>query len=277
MLLLYPIITTVGPEPSILCRQLPEEVFDYPFFNEGVIASGRGRSIPFDSLNIREEEEELELAGLIFNVSHCGSTLLCRQLNQLDAVRVVSETEAINGLLLSKVLYGLADDIIVGQLQKIVRLYQQPTGNKRKLVIKLTSWNIFLMPLFLLAFPGVKWVFLDRSTEDLLASLQRSDGGFIDWWDYPVDITRRQFLGKAATITSKEEYLQTMVAGHRKHAKQHRDAHALFLQYPEFLHQFDRLLKHLRLTASTTELERAQAVLRYDAKSMEKVAWKGKR
>jgi hypothetical protein len=272
----YPIITTVGQQPETVCRELPERVFDYPFFNVGVTACGPGRSISMESLEFKEQGGELALAGLLFNVSHCGSTLLCQQLNQLEAVRVVSETEAINGLLLSKVLYGLADEAVIHQLQRMVQLYRQPAGSQRKLVIKLTSWNIFLLPLFLRAFPGVPWIFLDRDTEDLLPSLLRSDGGFIDWWDHPVDITRKQFLG-AATPASKKDYLKAMVAGHREQANRYRDRRALFLQYPAFLHEFDRILMHFNITAGAEELARARGVLRYDAKSMEPVEWRANR
>ncbi|MTB50724.1 hypothetical protein [Lewinella sp. W8] len=270
----YPVITTVGPEPEVICRELPEAVFDYPFFNEGVTSVGGGERFSLDSWS-GEEEESLEISGFIFGVSHCGSTLLSRQLNQLDTVRVVSEPEAINGLLLSKVLYALDDQSVADQLKNIVRMYRQAEGGKRHLVVKLTSWNIFLMPIFRRAFPGVRWIFLDRETESLLASLQRSDGGFIDWWNHPTPLTPRAFLGEGADFADKEAYLRAMVLGHREQARIHQDSTALFLQYPEFLHQFDAILRHLGLAASPDEMARAKATLRYDAKSMKRLPWKG--
>ena len=124
---IYPIATIVSKDPELICGELTEEAFSYPFFNEGASQEQIKpiRRYNFDSIAIEENDKKLELKGLIFNTSHCGSTLLSKMVGQLEKVKVVSESEAINGLLLSKLMYGLNDELVISYLKKIVDLYQQ--------------------------------------------------------------------------------------------------------------------------------------------------------
>ena len=272
---IYPIITIVSKEPEKIGGELPEEVFNYPFFNEGVsqARTHQKKKYNLDSIKIEETDKQLELKGLIFHVSHCGSTLLSRMMGQLEKVKVVSETEAINGLLLSKLFYGLKDEVIINYLKKIVHLYQQEVPNQQYLILKLTSWNIYMIPLFKQAFPGVKWIFLDRETDALLASLKRSDGGFIDWWEYPVDVLRKHFIEGGRVINNKDEYLKELVRGHRRHAKTNIDDNGLFLQYPAFIAQYEEILHHFELNFPFHEVAQSKEILKYDSKSKERVLW----
>jgi hypothetical protein len=273
----YPVVTHISRFPETLCAALPEEVFEYPFFNEGVTQTHHARRElrPLATVMPGEGTEKLSLSGLIFGVSHCGSTLLARMLGQLEKVRVVSESEAINGLLLAQVFHGLGEEEIIARLIRILSLYQQAVAPKQHLVLKLTSWNVYMIKLFLRAFPGVRWIFLDREEEQLLPSLEKSDGGFIDWWHHPVDELIQHFLGEGPPPTDKTAYLQAMVHGHRRHARAQEDDHARYFQYPDFIAQFPEIVHHFALPHTAEEISRAGELLKYDAKSLKPLVWKG--
>lgn len=269
---IFPLYTQVQENPMTICRELSEEVFNYPFFNEGVSYSYTNNSSSYilDDLEINEEADDLILKGLIFTTSHCGSTLLSGMLSKLSGVRVVSEPEAINGLLLSAILHNIEAGKVIRILRRIVGLYSKVTGPEKYVVFKLTSWNVFQIKLFKQAFPGVKWLFLHREQESLLNSLERSDGGFIDWWQHPVDVLRKHFLPIGKKIESKRDYLLEMIQAHMKNADQASDNNSLFLEYPGFIKNFDEILIHLGIDATEEDITNSLKMLAYDSKTLEK-------
>jgi len=155
---IYPIYTEVRASPRTICNELKEEVFEYPFFNEGVSHCHTENSQDFELEDLMSEKRNdgLILKGFIFHTSHCGSTLLSGMLGKLSQVKIVSEPEAINGLLLSSILYELKAEEIIDKLRKIVRLYCQKNGPEKHVIIKVTSWNVFMIGLILKSFPGAK-------------------------------------------------------------------------------------------------------------------------
>jgi hypothetical protein len=86
-------------------------------------------------------EPSLELAGIIFHLSRCGSTLVSRLLGTLPGIVVVTEPAPLNALL------GLdpdrIDDATLVQLVRLVvrALGRCRHGNERRLVLKCTSWT----------------------------------------------------------------------------------------------------------------------------------------
>ena len=150
---LFPIHTIIAEVPITHCRSLPAKVFDYPFFNEGVQEIRKKQhhvAYPtLDDIKETDLKDQLVLKGFIFHTSHCGSTLLARMLQTSDQIRVVSEPEAINGLLLSYVLHKLPKNDVQQQLQKIIDSYRQPLGDETRVIFKFTSWNVFMIDQFL--------------------------------------------------------------------------------------------------------------------------------
>jgi hypothetical protein len=151
--IILPIFTTVEENPVTWLKKTGACVFNYPFFNEGVYhtkksLSGIQPEYSFADIPLYEENTLLKIKGLIFHTSHCGSTLLSRMLGSSKQVRVVSETEAINGLLLSYALYHLTENKVLVHLKQIMETYQQPFEDEKFLVFKLTSWNVFFIHLF---------------------------------------------------------------------------------------------------------------------------------
>jgi hypothetical protein len=276
---IFPTFTHVAPDPVTVCERMSAGVFDYPFFNEGVAKSGRGArerlTLDVDAATT-PPVGRLALKGFIFHTSHCGSTLLARMLAASPRVRVVSETEAINGLLLAYRLYGLPEEQVLTRLSAILDTYRQPLEAEAFLVFKLTSWNVFFAGLFQRLYPDVGWVYIDRETDAVVRSLLASGGGFADWWHHPVDAIRRHFLGPEAGGGDLHMYLERMVELHRQQAAAARNGKALFLDYPGFLPDLERISTHLALDLSEGELRRAAGVTAFEAKSFEKVRFDAK-
>lgn len=271
---LFPIYTTISEEPITHYRALPTAVFDYPFFNEGFQEINKTRDASaYPTLSPIPKDDPknlLALKGFIFHTSHCGSTLLVRMLQTSDKIRVVSEPEAINGLLLAYKLHALPKAKVKQQLQNIIEGYRQPLGKETGVIFKFTSWNVFMTDLFQELYPTTKWVYIDRKTEEVVTSLQKSDGGIAQWWDYPIDHLRKHFTGENYCCTTKEAYLTHVVNQHRKQAEMFTNENSLKLMYPSFLTTFHKILYHFKLTLSPQEIKTAQKATAYYSKSIDK-------
>lgn len=274
----FPDYTTIDRNPITVCDYMDSKVFDFPFFNEGV-AILKDRNCLQEKSNISDitpldEKDLLEIKGFIFHTSHCGSTLLAKMIGSSPQVRVISETEAINGLLLSYLIYQLPEKIVHNQLQKIIQAYCQPLGEEKYVVFKFTSWNVFMLPLFQKIYPNTKWIYIDRKTEEVVHSLQRSNGAMQNWFHQPTDILRKHFIHKDYKITTQEAYLFHLVEQHRKQASTYANKQCLSLQYPNFLSQFETtILSHFKLNYSEQEIKIAKDITHFYSKSFEKIPY----
>ncbi len=223
---------------------------------------------------ISENRELLPLKGFVFHTSHCGSTLLANMFRASKKTRVVSETEAINGLLLSAIFYNLEEKILLKSLKTIVESYLQPLAEAEQVVFKLTSWNVFFIELFQKAYPEVPWIFIDRKTEEVFASLLKSGRGFVEWFYHPTNLLQNYFLGEEKQFESLENYLFAMVEAHKKAAEKIRLGNNLFLEYPSFPNKFEsEILPHFNLNYSEKESENAEEARKYDSKSIYKTPY----
>ena len=273
---IFPVYTKVGNPPVTICKSIDAGVFGYPFFNQGVQQrsplSEDNTMYGWEDLQMDGETSLLQLKGFIFHSSHCGSTLLSRMLGRLPGVRVISETEAINGLLLSCAFNNLTEKNVLVQLKQIMEAYRQPLENEKFLVFKLSSWNVFFIKLFQQLYPDIPWFYLDRDTDEVVNSLLKKGGGFAEWWDHPADILRQYFTGKDVIFPGKEDYLREMVKRHRLYAQSNNNGRSCFLQYPEFIGQFEEIiLPNLGLHFSKDEIRDALLVARYESKQVENV------
>ncbi|RAI91997.1 hypothetical protein LV83_01223 [Algoriphagus yeomjeoni] len=219
------------------------------------------------------EEELLPLRGFIFHTAHCGSTLLGRMLGSSSQVRMISEPEAINGLLLSYLMHEIPESQALNQLKQIIESYRISGDGKESIIFKLTSWNVFLIQLFQKLYPSSPWIYIDRETEELVKILTREDGGFIDWWHHPVDILRKHFV-ESSICVDQESYLRHMIEGHRKNALAAKNSNALLINYPDFLTAFPEILAHFQLSFSTEEIKNALRFQRFESKHFEPFLFK---
>ncbi len=272
----FPVYTLPSENPIVVAEQLPAQVFDPPFFNDAVPMFRAQKSISkrfdFNSILSLTNEVSLPLKGFIFHTSHCGSTLLANMLGASQKTRIISETEAINGLLLSAIFYEMDRILLAQHLNAIITAYLQPLGEAEQVLFKLSSWNIFFIDLYQEAFPNVPWIFIDRNTEEVVQSLIKTGGGFAAWYYHPTTLLRDYFLGGNIKEDSIEKYLSAMVEAHKKYAENAHFGQKIVATYPSFLDNVEnRILPHFNLKYSKTELAAMEEIKKYNAKSYTKV------
>lgn len=174
-----------------------------PFF-EDTLAACRVRPFarlfrvetPPEALDGWETRPGLPLAGLIFHLSRCGSTLIAQMLAALPQNVVISEAA-----LIDTVLSASFHDPTIPNTHRISwlrgavhALGQQRYPQAKRLFLKLDCWHISALPLILRAFPGVPWVFISRDPVEVMVSHARRRGrqmvpGLIEpgWVDIEAD------------------------------------------------------------------------------------------
>jgi hypothetical protein len=275
----FPVYTTVAPAPNTICEVVGGTAFDYPFFNDGVVHSRaqltERKKYELEDLDTSDAPDLLEIKGFVFHTAHCGSTLLSKMFSKLPKVRVVSETEAINGLLLSSVLYDLPEATVLLHLKRIMEAYRQPINDEQFLIFKMTSWNVILVHLFQKLYPNTNWIYIDRDTEDTVQSLLKSGRGFVDWWNHPVDSMRRCFLSDTDIYENQEGYIRQMLLKHRHFAHQGKNEKSCFMNYPDFIAEYESvILPHFNLRYSKEELELSLGMTQFESKQYTAVAFK---
>ncbi len=119
------------------------------------------------------EAEALPLAGLIFHMSRCGSTLIAQALKAWTGVRALSEP----ALLDTAIRFchaGLDPD---GHLLRgAIAALAQPAGSDRQVIIKLDAWHALAFGAIRATLPAVPWLFVYRDPIEVMASHRREPG-----------------------------------------------------------------------------------------------------
>lgn len=172
-----------------LCRWLyaGDLPFTDPFFDETLLKcrrlsenAGRYRSagsIP-SLIEWAAALPSVPPSAFIFHISRCGSTL-ASQLLGLDPDHIVlAEVPFIDALLrLPYKTDAPALPDIEHAVKAAIRFYgQQRTGRERRLFIKADSWHIFFYRQLRLWYPGIPFILLYRSPDEVLYSHRRRRG-----------------------------------------------------------------------------------------------------
>ncbi len=156
--------------------------FIEPFFEDTLARlrrenpANRGADRPRTSLStLRDAPPGLPVAGLIFHVSRCGSTLLARMLAAVPRHLVASEPPILNDLLRLELPESpITDNERISFLRGIANtLSQPPAGGAERLFLKLDCWHLFSLPLLQRAFPDASLIFVYRDPLEVLVSLMR--------------------------------------------------------------------------------------------------------
>lgn len=273
---LFPHNTSIDKHINTTLIETRKEAFDYPFLNEAIARlrkpDDRQGELRPDSLS--DSDKLMKIKGFIFHPSHCGSTLLARMMTALPRTRVLSEPEAINSLLLAYWYHDLPRARVLEQLKAIIECFRQPLDGEENLVIKPTSWNVFLVNLFLEIYPDVPWIYLDRDTESAVDSSLRDGGGWVQWIDFPTDLPRKYLLKPGARPTNKEDYVRQVIIGQRERASAFFSELSRAFHYPAFIDQFETdILPHFDLNFTQEEINIARQMTQYQSKSYDKVAF----
>jgi hypothetical protein len=117
------------------------------------------------------------LAGLIYHMSRCGSTLVGQMLRVAPATAVLSEPEPLDATIRWAVESGVPLDLQVAAVRATAHaLGRGQPGVTRRYFIKLESWHAAALPLLRAAFPEVPWLFIYRDPVEVLVSQMRLRG-----------------------------------------------------------------------------------------------------
>ena len=245
-----------------------------PFFEQTVDRAMRqpfnllfSHRTPLDALaDDSGETPELNLAGLIFHMSRCGSTVVSRMLAALERNVVLSEPGPLDQIVrLPLRAPNLPSDRLISLTRAVVAaLGRRRRAAERDLFIKLDAWHVLLLPLFRAAFPGVPWIFLYREPLEVMASLTRSRPTAL----FPNWIPAMLLSSPAPSAQMNEDgYAVLVVANYLRAAIEHPDG-GLLVEYGELPGAAcTRIVEHFGLRCSEAERAAMLEAALYDAKS----------
>lgn len=172
----------------------------------------------------------IEPAILIFHISRCGSTLLSNMLAESDQLSVKSEMQPINAILLEKLDLGLqkTSDYLIGLSKSF-----ENKGSK-KLVIKLSSWNVLYADLFRKIFPNTYFIFLYRSPIEVIVSNLMRPRGWMKAYNNLVKVEQfTRMKPKNVIKMSKLEYCTKTITEFMKHSISFFDDFSLAINYSQ--------------------------------------------
>jgi hypothetical protein len=196
-----------GVSPTVDWADLSAERFVEPFFDQTVARWATGpRAQPLvrtglDALLALDDEPSVDLTGMVFHMSRCGSTVVSRLLATVPGVVVIAEPSPLNALL------GLDPQRVDGAtLVQVVRMLVRALGRRRlgneiRLVLKCTSWNIRRQEILTAAFPDTPWVWVQRDPAQVIASLLATPPGWLGRQAPPPQIARLFGIDPAAVST----------------------------------------------------------------------------
>jgi hypothetical protein len=246
--------------------------FTEPFLTESLSAA---MQLPFAAFFRRETPLEdaagldaLPPAGFLFHVSRCGSTLAAQMFSELERTVVVSEAPSIDQTVQARL--DRPDSTPPEHAQwlrwMVAGLGQRRTGHETHYVVKLDSWHIHDLPLFLAAFPDTPWIFLDRDLPAVLASQEASAGMHCLPGALDPRVLRMSF--EDVIGLSRDQWRRRVIEGYRNAADGFRNhPRGLFLTYKELPEAiWDRAAPHFGMELSASERDRMRGAARFDAK-----------
>jgi hypothetical protein len=249
--------------PTVLWADLTAERFVDPFFDETVarcLSGPHARPLVrtgLDALVALDSEPSLELAGKIFHLSRCGSTLVSGLLRAVPGVVVLSEPAPLNALL------RLAPDRLEeATLVRLVRVLLRALGRRRhdderQLVLKCTSWNVRRRAVLAAAFPETPWIWVQREPVRILASLFVEPPGWLGLQGRPHQAGRLFGLDPAAVPEMSRVEFAARVLGAMLDAAIPDPRLRLLIDYAELPSAvWQRAALHFRLPVDDAAIER---------------------
>ena len=153
-----------------------------PFFFETIVEAMREpfnlvfqQRTPIEALD--ELPQGVPVAGFIFHMSRCGSTLVSQALAALDCNIVVSEAAPLRSILRAAGAGRATPGQASVWLRGLLNAYAQPRfASEARLIVKFMAADVLDIGLVRRAFPYVPWIFMTRDPAEILASQDRSLG-----------------------------------------------------------------------------------------------------
>ena len=246
--------------------------FEEPFFDQ-TVARWAERPLVRTSLQelaLLDAEKSLEPAGFVFHMSRCGSTLVSRLLSTLPGMVVASEPGPVNALLeIDPVLVDPAARATV--LRLLIRaLGRIRFGDETRFVVKLSSWNVRLLPLFRAAFPDVPWIFVHREPAAVMASILAGPPGWMQLRRFPLRAAYLFGLDPEAVETmAPEEFCARTLASMIEAWLAEAPPHAVAIDYRSLPGAiWEQIAPALGLELREEDIARMAEEARYSAKDL---------
>jgi hypothetical protein len=269
------------PEPAVEWCDLRGIRFTEPFFDQTVLRWTQGADAratlrtSLRELAALDGEASLDPAGFVFHLSRCGSTLVSRLLATLPGMIVSSEPGPVNALL--ELDPSLVDEAArAGVLRLVIRaLGRIRSGDETRHVVKLSSWNLRLLPLFRQAFPQVPWAFVHRAPAEILASILAGPPGWARLQRFPPRAAALFGLDRDAVAAATPEEFCAMALGAMLAAWQDEaDASALVVDYRDLPDAvWRRIAPHFGIDVDAADIARMAEEARYSAKEPGRLAF----
>lgn len=265
-----PVAVRFVPEPLITWADLRGIRFEEPFFRETLerVSKERWKALTgIDELRALDDRPTLEPSLFIFQVSRCGSTLLSQMLATLPTNVVVSEADVINAVLLAD--RGPAHTTEL--LRLVIRALGRNRGNEaQRLIVKLTSWNLFSAPLIQRAFPDTPMIWLQRDPIAVVASHADQPAGWAQWQQAgsPALSMFGLTADEAGGMTAAQFRLLAIEALYRSAYEARLPWQVVdYAALPDAL--WETIGPHAGLSWEPTEIERMRERARFDSKGRE--------
>jgi hypothetical protein len=247
--------------------------FAEPFFQQTVDRHqglpGALRTTPVETLlDVAAKSDGLELSGLLFHLSRCGSTLISQMLAASRRHTTLSEPTVVDDIVRAAALAGVEHDVRIEWLRAAVAALGRRRGGRGgragRLFVKVDPLDLLDLSTFLHAFPGVPWIFLYRDPLEVLVSQQRNTSTFLRVGT--VDLAR---LGLGV-----EEALEMPAANYRAHVLgnlagtvlAHLERGGRLVEYRRLPGAIDDVLTHFGVTVTAAEHQAMIEVSQFDAK-----------
>ena len=182
----YPLsVTWRSRRPVVQWGAFDDVAFTDPFFWDTYARATSSRSTVHSwetdgdvLMELAAASEPIRLSGLIFHIGRCGSTLVSQILSRSDRVLMMSEPDAMVGLLDFPQEVTQQDRLEwLRALVTVLGRPRRPTENR--FVVKLTSYHVLGLNLFLEAMPELPWIFVIREPERVIRSILRKPTGLM--------------------------------------------------------------------------------------------------
>jgi hypothetical protein len=206
--------------------------------------------------------DTIELAGLIFHTSRCGSTLVCRMLAQVPGTVVISEPAIVDQLLRAP---GVPDEIRGRWVAAAVLALTQSIPGARRAVLKLDAWATRYLDMLRATFPDAPAMFLHRDPAEVVASQLRVPGmtcarGLLAPELFDLDLER-------SLAMPSEEYCAIVIRTILTDALEKFDDAGLLLGYEELPGAVvTRILPHFGIDADVDARKAMREIAEIDAK-----------
>ncbi len=208
--------------------------------------------------------ESTSPSGLVFHMTHCGSTLVSRMLAAGEARLALGEPQPLDMALRICAEASLDEPTQLALVRGVVGALCAPRAGETQLFLKLDAWHIGLLPLLRHAFPDTPWVFLYRAPLEVMTPLLETIG--LDPGRFPI---RALGLDADAASLPEADYLAAALAAICELALAgHAETGGLLVNYSELPSAAQsRILPHFGVTGSPGDAAAMALAARDNAKA----------